>query len=90
MLFVIREVLECHLVMAERIKETQDYLRKFGDKLRLLRLERKLTQGQLAERAGLHRTFIGQLELGRRGINLATLPRLAQALNLDDPRELLP
>jgi transcriptional regulator with XRE-family HTH domain len=83
-------MLECAPVMAEHIGETQAYLVKFGDKLRLLRLERKLTQDQLAERAGMHRTFIGQMELGRRGVNLASLPRLAHALNLDDPRELLP
>jgi transcriptional regulator with XRE-family HTH domain len=77
-------------VTADHIDQAQAYLAKFGAKLRRLRLERRLTQDQLAKRAGLHRTFIGQLELGRRGVNLAALPRLAQALNLDDPRELLP
>lgn len=87
----IMRVLQCSSVMAEHIEaDRAAYQAKFGDQLRLARLERRLTQDQLAERAGLHRTYIGHLERGRCSPTLATLERLARALDLDDIRELLP
>jgi transcriptional regulator with XRE-family HTH domain len=69
--------------------EDAEYLAAFALRLKLRRVERRLTQEELAERAGMHRTFIGQLERGERGINVASLGRLARALNLEG-RDLLP
>ncbi|MBI2874530.1 MAG: helix-turn-helix transcriptional regulator, partial [Firmicutes bacterium] len=44
-----------------------DHIRnKIGSRLRLLRLERELTQEQLAGKAGLHPTYIAKIETGRR------------------------
>jgi transcriptional regulator with XRE-family HTH domain len=83
-------MIESTLMSAGRGGVERAYLVRFGAKLRRLRLEHHLTQAQLAQRAGMHRTFIGQLERGQRGVNLGALPRLATALNVDDPRELLP
>jgi transcriptional regulator with XRE-family HTH domain len=75
---------------AERLTETDRlYLARFGKRIKLLRIERDLTQEMLAERAGMHRTTIGQLERGRRGISVAALGRLAGALEVT-PAELLP
>jgi transcriptional regulator with XRE-family HTH domain len=74
----------------ERLTETDRvYLARFGKRIKLLRIERDLTQELLAERAGMHRTTIGQLERGRRGISVATLGRLAAALDVT-PAELVP
>jgi transcriptional regulator with XRE-family HTH domain len=59
-----------------------------GDKLKLVRLRRAMTQRQLAEAAGLsHRTIVG-LETNRTEPHPSTLGKLAEALNVD-PRELL-
>jgi transcriptional regulator with XRE-family HTH domain len=58
------------------------YLRDFGLRLRLLRVARHLGQGDLAERSGLSRVYIGALERGVNGPNLIVLRRLAQALDL--------
>jgi transcriptional regulator with XRE-family HTH domain len=69
--------------------EDAAYLAAFALRLKLLRVGRRLTQEELAERAGMHRTFIGQLERGERGINVASLGRLARALGVEG-RELLP
>jgi transcriptional regulator with XRE-family HTH domain len=76
--------------IAERMTEPDRvYLARFGKRIKLLRIDRDLTQEMLAERAGMHRTTIGQLERGRRGISVATLGRLATALDVT-PAELLP
>ncbi len=55
----------------------------FGNQLRNLRLERKLSQEQLAELAGLHRTYIGMIERAEKNITLINIERLSKALNVD-------
>ena len=39
----------------------------------------------LADRSGLHRTYISQLERGRRNPTLDVISRIAAALNVDLP-----
>lgn len=51
-----------------------------GARLKQLRRARKLTQEQLAERAGLSYKFIGELERGRANPTLTTLAALSDAL----------
>lgn len=55
----------------------------FGKHLRKLRDERGLTQEGLADRAGLHFTYVGQIERGIRNPSLINLQRLAKALGVD-------
>ena len=54
----------------------------FGKRLRALRLERGLTQEQLAEGAEVHPTFISNLERGYSAPTLYTLLALAKALDV--------
>ncbi|MSQ23914.1 MAG: XRE family transcriptional regulator [Chloroflexi bacterium] len=56
--------------------------------LRRLRLQRALTQQDLAQRSGVHRVTIAQLELGRDGVLPTTLRKLAEALAVE-PHELM-
>ena len=53
----------------------------FGKRVRELRMGLGLSQEQLAERAGLHRNYIGGVERGERNIGLLNVDRLAAALN---------
>ena len=56
-----------------------------GQRVRDLRVQRSLSQEQLAERADLHWTYISGIERGRRNPGLNTLRRLAQALKVSLP-----
>ena len=53
---------------------------RFGAKLRLAREKLQLSQEALAEKAGLHRTYIGQVERGERNISVDSMERLANAV----------
>jgi transcriptional regulator with XRE-family HTH domain len=64
------------------------FLRAIGDRVRQRRATRGLTQAQLAERCGLHRTFVGSVERGERNLALLGLRRIAKALRVT-PAELL-
>ena len=57
-------------------------LEKFGSKIRSLRLKKKLSQEKLAELADLHRTYIGQIETGKRNVALKNIAKLAEALGV--------
>jgi transcriptional regulator with XRE-family HTH domain len=57
-------------------------------RVKALRAERRFSQAALAERAGMHRTYLGSIERGRRNVPLDTVCRLAWALGVD-VRELL-
>jgi transcriptional regulator with XRE-family HTH domain len=60
----------------------------FGSRVRSCRLALNLSQEALAEAAGLHWTFVGQVERGRRNLSLHNILKLARALGVD-PGDLL-
>lgn len=65
-----------------------EFLADFGAAVRRLRERRSMTQGDLAERVGLGRTSMTNLEGGRQNPPLSILPELASALGVS-PSELL-
>ncbi|MCG7286390.1 helix-turn-helix domain-containing protein [Cellulomonas sp. ACRRI] len=64
-------------------------LRAFGATLRLIRLDAGLTQEQLAHRAGVGRTYIGDVEVGSRNPTLTSIWQIAEALRVS-PRSFFP
>lgn len=59
-----------------------DIKKKFGQRLRELRQQKKLTQEDLADKAGMHFTYIGQIERGIRNPSLVNLYKLSKALKV--------
>ncbi len=55
---------------------------KFGKHLRQLREKKGWTQEDLADKAGMHFTYVGQIERGIRNPSLINLRKLAKALNV--------
>ena len=53
-----------------------------GNNIRILRKNRGLSQEELPEQCGLHRTYVGAIERGERNITLGTLEKFAKALNV--------
>lgn len=57
-------------------------LRKVGMRVKRLRKKKELTQAALAERVGVHRIYIAQIEAGTKTPSLPTLAKLAKALSV--------
>lgn len=69
--------------MEKRGKAKVSARARFAHRLRVHRLELGLSQEELADLAGLHRTYIGSVERAERNISIDSMERLAQALKLD-------
>jgi CheY-like chemotaxis protein/DNA-binding Xre family transcriptional regulator len=59
-----------------------DFKSSLGDAIKNARSDLRITQEELAERAGLHRTYVSDVERGRRNISLENIEKLADALKL--------
>ncbi|MFA6595900.1 MAG: helix-turn-helix transcriptional regulator [Bacilli bacterium] len=59
-----------------------DILKKFGVKVRDLRKQKNLSQEDLADKAGLHRTYIGMIERAEKNITLLNIEKIANALEV--------
>lgn len=57
----------------------------FGKRVRELRKARQLTQQELAELTGLSRSYIGEIEIGKRNVSLKNIEIIAKALQTDVP-----
>ncbi|MFT4112059.1 helix-turn-helix domain-containing protein [Silvibacterium sp.] len=61
---------------------SNDISSRFGRRLRVLRQERRLTQAEMAKRFGIDRSYISELECGRKSVSLPTLEILAIGLGM--------
>jgi transcriptional regulator with XRE-family HTH domain len=56
---------------------------QIGKKIRAIREANCFSQEDLAEKAGLHRTYIGSIERGERNITIESLEKIAEALQIN-------
>ena len=62
--------------------------KKLGEQLRKIRLQKGMSQGDIAKKLGVHRSYISGIERGIRNPTVKNLERLADALGVD-PRNLI-
>ena len=55
---------------------------KFGNRVRQLRIAQGLSQEVWAQKAKLHRTYIGGIERGERNVSLVNIEKISVALNM--------
>ena len=65
-----------------RKKAKPDIRERFGFAVRMRREELNLTQEDLAHKAGIHRTYLSDIERGSRNVALINIERLAKALSM--------
>ena len=54
----------------------------FGKRIRELRDHQAITQDELAHRAGMDRSYVGQIERGEKNITIRNIYKLAEALGI--------
>lgn len=60
----------------------KDLLFSFGQTMRKIRLSKDISQEKFADMCDLHRTYISDIELGKRNVSLENIEKIANALNL--------
>ena len=55
---------------------------KFGNRVREERMKLRLSQEKLAEKADVHRTYIGMIERAEKNITLESIKKVVDALGL--------
>ncbi len=67
-------------------RSTPDIRERFGYAVKVRRDELGLTQEDLADKAGIHRTYLSDVERGARNLSLVNIERLAAALSVSVSR----
>jgi len=60
----------------------KDIRKLYGERLKAFRKKKGLSQEDLGFKSSLHRTYISEVERGRRNISIVNIARIAKALNL--------
>jgi len=64
------------------MSKKSEILIKFGERVREERHKQKLSQEELASKAGVHRTYIGMIERAEKNITLENIEKVAKALGI--------
>jgi len=54
----------------------------FGNNVRKFRNQLDISQEELADRAGVHRTYIGMIERAEKNVTLISIEKIAKALQI--------
>lgn len=60
----------------------KDLLFAFGQTVRQIRLSKDISQEKFADMCDLHRTYISDVELGKRNVSLENIGKMANALDM--------
>jgi transcriptional regulator with XRE-family HTH domain len=60
----------------------EDLLTRLGDRIRKLRKARGWTQAEMAERVGIDRSFLADVERGKRNVSILNLDLIAKGFKI--------
>lgn len=63
-------------------KLRKEFTARLSERLKEVRKSKKMTQQELAEKAGLHLTYVGHLELGKYHPTVFVMWKIAKALDV--------
>jgi len=63
--------------------KNNDTIKKLGQKIRIERQKRKMSQEKLAELADLNRNFVGMIERGETNLTVKKLENIANVFDID-------
>jgi transcriptional regulator with XRE-family HTH domain len=66
----------------QRTNSENEFLKRFGERLRQLRQAKHLTQEELAAKVGFSRSYYTEIETGKRNVSLLNLWKLAVCLDV--------
>ena len=61
----------------------EDLLLTFGKTIRKIRLSKNISQEKFSDLCNLHRTYISDIELGKRNVSLENIGKMASALDMN-------
>lgn len=64
------------------MKGKSEILIKFGKKVRDLRINKGISQEQLADLSDVHRTYIGMIERAEKNVTLTSIQKIASGLGV--------
>ena len=63
-------------------KSPREISREIGDRIRMMREARKVSQERLADKSGIHRSHMGEIERGKCNVTVETLRKIGVALDV--------
>jgi transcriptional regulator with XRE-family HTH domain len=63
-------------------KPSRSLIRTLAENISMFRKKKNISQEELAEMCGLHRTYVGSVERGERNVTLSTLEAFSAALRV--------
>ncbi|MFZ3030063.1 MAG: helix-turn-helix transcriptional regulator [Minisyncoccia bacterium] len=59
-----------------------DIIKKFGKRVKTLRLQKNMSQGDIAKKLGVHPTYISKIERGEQNMSIQGVGKLAKAIGV--------
>jgi transcriptional regulator with XRE-family HTH domain len=79
----MRTIVRCTTVFLNLVLFHMDVMKTFGNKIKDLRILQGYSQEELANRAGIDRTYISDIEKGERNVSLKIIEKLAISFKME-------
>lgn len=74
--------IQCYFVLTLVYTMNKELSRRFGELIKQIRKENKISQEELGFRSNVHRTYIGMIERGEKNITLENIEKISKGLGV--------